>query len=163
MSPSSSFSAASSTAASTSASAPTIACQSFPLGTFQHSSTTSPITSALWHPHSHSSLLVLTLSGQLYEYAPLKDAEPVQTIALFPPRKGGRFEAFDERERECVSLAIGEGEGDWGKMTVYVGTRDGGVRCLCPYLPANAYVDHALLPSLPLKALAELPCICALP
>lgn len=150
--------------ASAAAAAQVVACKTLALGSFVHAHpSASPITAVLFHPYAHDALLVLTLSGTLFEYslspssfspslppssttsaAQADPTEPTQTLALLPPSKPGRFSSADPRASEAVALALGEGSADWGPLTVYVGTRDGDVRCLCPFVPTLACVS--LLP-----------------
>ncbi|CED82201.1 Nucleoporin Nup88 [Phaffia rhodozyma] len=137
---------------------PTVECRSIPIGSYHHSPSSSPLTKALWHPLSStlSSLLLLTLDGQLREYDPLKDAEePQQVVSLLPPmlnkksgRNSGYWAAEEPGSREAVSFALGRGEGDWGSISIYGLMENGDIYGICPFLPSVARLPRSLIYSL---------------
>lgn len=71
--------------------------------------------------------------------------EPAQTISflkskptpsLRPYARG--FSADDEDASVAVSFCIGEGQADWGPLTLYGLMRNGDILAICPFLPARA-------------------------
>ncbi|GAA5826203.1 hypothetical protein JCM11251_007206 [Rhodosporidiobolus azoricus] len=135
----------------------TLECRSLPVGKFYHTLPGSPLVAqALWHPWGEhaSSLLVLTADSTVREYNISEDVEePAQTL-YFSKRsnagKGARggFSAEDEDASRAVGLCMGEGQGDWGPLTLYALMRNGDVVSLCPFLPKKASVPPSYVQSL---------------
>ena len=126
------------------------------VGKFYHALPGSPaVAQVLWHPWGEgaSSLLVLTVDCLLREYSISVDVEePAQTLSFShstatsaargsapgTPRGGKRFSADDEGAEVATGMCIGEGEGDWGPLTIYGLMRNGDIYALSPFLPRRA-------------------------
>lgn len=48
------------------------------------------------------------------------------------------FSADDENGKTAVSFCFGDGDGDWGKFTLYGLMRNGDIVAVCPFLPKRA-------------------------
>ncbi|KAH8926823.1 hypothetical protein BT69DRAFT_1347756 [Atractiella rhizophila] len=141
-----------------------VAVNYYPIAPLNHSSSSAVITSAQWHPHSlaNATLLVLTVDGLLREYdlltdiseeAQVVDFNANQCIKRFPtPADEGEGFRDDPGAREAVSFCFGEGEGDWGRLTVYGLMRNGDLYGVCPYIPRNAVLDAVFVKTLAVVA-----------
>ncbi|BGP53206.1 hypothetical protein JCM8202v2_000765 [Rhodotorula sphaerocarpa] len=133
-----------------------------PVGAFYHSLPGSPaIASALWHPlgADASSLCLLTTDCTLREYTISEDvSEPAQTLsfARSPAGHGKKgkaaagfgLSAIDRDEQTAAAMCVGQGDADWGPLTLYALMRNGDIVSLCPFLPRKAAIPpsyvHAL-------------------
>lgn len=64
--------------------------------------------------------------------------EPQQVLSFVPEKKSKSFVAEDPSEREVVSFTLGQGQVDWGPLTMYAIMKSGDVYAVCPYMPRNA-------------------------
>ncbi|KAJ7068127.1 hypothetical protein C8F01DRAFT_592444 [Mycena amicta] len=130
----------------------TIDCKSLQIGQFYHAAKGSaPIAKIQWHPwgEAGSTLMVMTEDGKLREYDISADAEePQQVLSFVPERKSKAFLAEDASEREVASFSLGQGQADWGPLTVYAVMKSGDVYAICPYMPKNASVPSSYVHSL---------------
>ncbi|KAF7301405.1 hypothetical protein MIND_00705700 [Mycena indigotica] len=130
----------------------TIDCKSLQIGQFYHAAKGSPpIAKIQWHPwgEAGSTLMVMTEDGKLREYDISTDAdEPQQVLSFVPERKGKAFVAEDASEREVASFSLGQGQADWGPLTVYAVMKSGDIYAMCPYMPKNAAIPSSYVHSL---------------
>lgn len=76
------------------------------------------------------------------EYSIGEDAEePSQTLSFVKEvdaskRKG--FSSDDVDASVAVSFCLGQGDSDWGPLTIYGLMRNGDVVAICPFLPKKA-------------------------
>ncbi|KAL8291645.1 hypothetical protein RQP46_001903 [Phenoliferia psychrophenolica] len=133
-------------------------CRSLVIGRFYHSLPASPpVAQVSWHPwgDNSSSLLVLTSDATLREYAIADDAEePAQTVSLARAAPAtdrnsrGAFSSDDVDESTAVAFSLGQGESDWGPLTLYGLMRSGDIVALCPFLPKKAAIPASYIHSL---------------
>nr|GAT54001.1 predicted protein [Mycena chlorophos] len=129
-----------------------IDCKSLQIGQFYHAAKGSArIAKIQWHPwgEAGSTLMVMTEDGKLREYDISVDAEePQQVLWFVPERKSKAFLAEDASEREVASFSLGQGQADWGPLTVYAVMKSGDVYAMCPYMPKNASIPSSYVHSL---------------
>ncbi|KAL6309749.1 hypothetical protein BKA93DRAFT_876721 [Sparassis latifolia] len=138
----------------------TIDCKSVQVGQFYHATkTSSPVAKIEWHPWGEggSTLMVMTVDGQLREYDISVDAEePQQILSFVPQRKKNTIFGTDPSEREVASFSLGKGRADWGPLTVYAAMRSGDVFAICPYMPKNASIPSSYVHALECFVAAKL-------